>query len=708
MKVQLFSHRTSQSYRQARRDRYLIGAIALITFLTVLISSVLAMTSAASAAEVQNDGLYLRPMGQSEAPFASAPRLAQSVQLDIAAIVARGTVIQLFRNDSTDWVEGRYRFPLPDKAAVDRLTIRVNDRVVEGEIRERSSAKKEYDAAKAAGQTAALLDENRPNQFMLSLANIGPGEMISVTLEFQSTVDRDGDLFEFRMPLVTAPRYIPDMKLSALEIPQVKAEIDRQMADAARLGFPIDEQRQSNPTGLQVTLDAGAELATLESPSHDLVVTREGEKYKIGLRLEAEPADRDIVLRWRTQSNDMPGAMLFHERIGAVDYLLAMIQPPRSDQAKQLERPRDVTFVIDTSGSMEGESMKAASAALIQALAALGPKDRFDVIEFDSSFQRLFGQTEPATPARIQKAIGFVAGLKADGGTEMMPPLRSALASGHAVEGSTDQTALRQIVFLTDGLVGNEDELFQMIEANLGNARLFTVSLGSAPNGWFMRKSAQLGAGETLNIANVSEAAPKMAEFYKRIETPVAIDLDVTADPATRMEVYPDRLPDLYGARALIVPIAMENWGGDLTFTGKMAQDDMAVHLTRADLRPAKGIAKLWARTKVESIEDDIRRGAIGPEEGRLAVLDIALPHRLATAYTSFVAVDRPVRRPESEDLRQRDMPNNLPAGMVMASLAGPAGATGWQGMILIGVGLIAGSIVLLLISRRRGFGARK
>ena len=162
MKVQLFSHRTSQSYRQARRDRYLIGAIALITFLTVLISSVLAMTSAASAAEVQNDGLYLRPMGQSEAPFASAPRLAQSVQLDIAAIVARGTVIQLFRNDSTDWVEGRYRFPLPDKAAVDRLTIRVNDRVVEGEIRERSSAKKEYDAAKAAGQTAALLDENRP------------------------------------------------------------------------------------------------------------------------------------------------------------------------------------------------------------------------------------------------------------------------------------------------------------------------------------------------------------------------------------------------------------------------------------------------------------------------------------------------------------------------------------------------------------------
>ena len=152
----------------------------------------------------------------------------------------------------------------------------------------------------------------------------------------------------------------------------------------------------------------------------------------------------------------------------------------------------------------------------------------------------------------------------------------------------------------------------------------------------------------------------------------------------------------------------MENWGGDLTFTGKMAQDDMAVHLTRADLRPAKGIAKLWARTKVESIEDDIRRSAIGPEEGRLAVLDIALPHRLATAYTSFVAVDRPVRRPESEDLRQRDMPNNLPAGMVMASLAGPAGATGWQGMILIGVGLIAGSIVLLLISRRRGFGARK
>ncbi|MDF1750253.1 MAG: marine proteobacterial sortase target protein [Alphaproteobacteria bacterium] len=708
MKVQVFSHRTSHSYRQARRDRILIGAIALIVFLTVLISSVLAMASVAQAAEAQNDGLYLRPMGQTEATFTQAPRLAQSIQLDIAAVVARGTVIQLFRNDSQNWVEGRYRFPLPDKAAVDRLTIRVNDRVVEGEVRERSTAKKEYEAAKEAGQTAALLDENRPNQFMLSLANIGPNEMVSVTLEFQTTVSRDGDLFEFRMPLVTAPRYLPDMKLSATEHPQIQAEIDRQMADAARLGFPIDASRQSNPTGLQVTLDAGAELATLESPSHDLVVSREGEKYRIGLRLEAEPADRDIVLRWRTVRDEMPGAMLFHERVGKVDYMLAMVQPPRSDQAKRLERPRDVTFVIDTSGSMEGDSMKAASAALIEALGALGPRDRFDVIEFNSSYRRLFGQSEPATPARLQKAIGFVAGLKADGGTEMMPPLRSALSSGDRNQNSSVDAPLRQIVFLTDGLVGNEDELFQMIEANLGNARLFTVSLGSAPNGWFMRKSAQLGAGETLNIANVSEAAPKMAEFYKRIETPVAIDLALKADPNTQMELYPERLPDLYGARALIVPVAMENWDGELTLTGKMANKDMSVHLTRADLHPAKGIAKLWAKTKVETIEDDIRRGAVDLEIGRLAILDLAIPHRLATAYTSFVAVDRPVRRSQEETLHQHDMPNNLPAGMVMASIAGPAGATGWQSMVLIGLGLIVTSFGLLLFSRRLGAGGRK
>ncbi len=684
----------------------MVRGISLLCLMVLGFTAFLALAAGANAAQVpQSDGLYLRPMGQEvEAPYSAAPRLAQTMQLDIAGIIVRGKVTQLFKNDGETWVEGSYRFPLPDGAAVDTLRIRVDDRLIEGEIREREEARAAYEEAREAGQTAALLDEDSPNRFMISLANIGPGETISVALEFQSTVARQGDAFEFRMPLVVAPRYLPDIALSAQDHPAIQSEIRRHIENAARLGFPVDLSRGSNQTALGVTLDAGMELAMLESPSHDLVVSREGNQYRIGLRLESEPADRDIILRWQGVRKEVPGAMLFHERIGDVDYLLAMIQPPDTATARTLDRPRDVTFIVDTSGSMEGESIQAARVALIEALAGLTSDDRFEVIEFNQDYRRLFGSSQPATATRVETAVRFVAGLRADGGTEMAAPLRAAL-SNPGVESGAEEGAVRQIVFLTDGHIGNEDELFRMIEANLGNARLFTVSLGSAPNGWFMRKSAELGAGETLSIADVSEAGLRMAEFYVRIENPVVVDLALSADPGSRMDVQPSRLPDLYGARALIVPLAIENWGGSLTLTGEMSGDPLSITLTRDDLHPASGVAKLWAEGKVEAIQDDIRRGVIDPDAGRLAVLDVAIPHRLATAYTSFVAVDRPIRRPDGSVLDHHDMPNNMPAGMVMASLAGPAGSLGWQGMILTGLAFITGSLGLLLVGRRLGGG---
>lgn len=701
MQVQTFNY-PSQANRQASRDRILVRAVSVLCFAVVLAAAYLAMSGSARADIVfQNDGLFLRPMTENteQSEYRAAPRLAQTIRLDIAGVVARGSVTQLFRNDSTSWVEGHYKFPLPSDAAVDQLRIRVDDRIVEGMIQEREQAQRTYEQAREAGQTAALLSEERPNLFTISLANIGPGEVIAVDLEFQAKVRREGDAFEFRMPLVTAPRYMPDLELSSIDHPALRATIARQLEDAAQLGFPIDLSRQSNRTALEVSLDAGAEIASLESPTHDLVVSREEEKYRIGLRLGDVPADRDIVLRWATEREEMPGAALFHESRDGTDYLLAMISPPDAKISEKLDRPRDITFLIDTSGSMGGESMRAAKSALAEAVLALRPEDRFDIIEFDDRYSRLFGGTRAANRDAVGDALRFVAGLEADGGTEMTNPLRAAM-NDRIVPGY-----LRQVVFLTDGQVGNEDALFRMIDADLGKARLFTVGLGSAPNGWFMRKAAELGRGQTVSIPNDDDAAERMAEFYRGIEQPVVVDIAMTPGKGSA-EAYPRRLPDLYGAKSLMIPIAVEGWDGTLTVAGDTSNGPWRINLDRSDLRPAVGVAKLWAEAKVEAIQDAVRVGEMDAESGRRAVLDVAIPHRLATRYTSFVAVDATPRRPDGEALREGVVPNNLPDGMTMGSLTGPAGATGWEADARIGLILIAGSLFLLLLSRRMA-GAR-
>jgi Ca-activated chloride channel family protein len=692
MEVHLFS------YRSARRDRRKVRAMVLLCVLAIVGSAYIALSESARAAPAgAHDGLFVRSMDATDAAYRAAPRLAQTIRLDIAGIVARGSVTQLFRNDSTHWVEARYRFPLPDDAAVDVLRVRVGDRIVEGVIQEREEARATYEAAREAGQTTALLDEDRPNLFTVSLANIGPGEVIAVELEYQSKVRREGDGFVYRMPLVVAPRYLPEVELSAIDHPALRAAIAKQLEDAARLGFPIDLSRRSNATALEIALDPGAPIASLESPSHELVVSRQEERYRIGLRLGSEPADRDMILRWRTERGAMPGATLFHERVGDTDYLLAMVQPPEDAAALSLDRPRDVTFVIDVSGSMHGPALDAARAALAEALSGLDPEDSFDVIAFSDRFFRLFGGSRAANDRNVQAALRFVNGLDSEGGTEMARPLRAALTD------IPQPGALRQIVFLTDGLVGNEDELFRAIEANLGAARLFTVSLGSAPNGWFLRKASELGAGDTLKIADVGEARARMAAFYADIETPVAVDLDLRAGRGAVPETYPARLPDLYGARALIVPLAIRDWDGALTLSGELGGAPWSIELERRNARPAKGIAKLWAEGKVEAILDNMRRGALDEETGRLAVLDVALTHALATRYTSFVAVDREIRRPEGARLREGEVSNNLPAGMsafAVGGLAGPAGAAGWEWSLIVGVVLVGGGLALVGLTR--------
>ncbi len=669
----------------------------------------------------------LEKEGDAVPAWTEAPLVATAIEMDVSGFVIRGSVRQIFKNPTNAWVEGVYKFPLPDDAAVDDLKLEVAGRVVEGVIQERAEAKRTYETAVAAGQAASLLEQERPNLFTVSVANIPPGEAVEVTLGYQAKARRDGDAFELTMPLVAAPRYLPPQPLAGAEHPALRAIEDRIAKDRDAITFPVSPRRR-NAAAFDIHLNAGAPLASLDSPTHDLTVVQEKEgEFRIGLRQGVVPADRDFVLRWQTERGTAPGAALFRESMGGADYLLFMMLPPNAETTDDMVTPRDVTFVIDTSSSMHGDAMTAAKDALAHALEQLEPQDRFDIVAFNHEFRRLFPDGHDVTPRSLDAAMRFTAELQADGGTEMAPALASAL-SGDATEG-----AVRQVVFLTDGLVGNEDQLFGLIEHRLGNARLFTVGLGPAPNGWFMRKSAELGRGRNIQIADYGKAAETLATFYDGISKPVATDL-VVGSEAGILESYPRDLPDLYGDEPVIAVMRLDDPDGapvdNFALMGTSEGEMWTRHVQLDAATPGTGIAKLWARAKVDSLIDEMRRGLLSEAEARDAILEVALTHGITTRYTSLVAVDKTPIRPVEEEMVSTDIPADRPAGWTdanhaglnapasapapqraatpqvqlqqasMVRIGGPAGAIGWEttlqlGLIALGCGVLVFVIAL-------------
>jgi Ca-activated chloride channel family protein len=349
-----------------------------------------------------------------------------------------------------------------------------------------------------------------------------------------------------------------------------------------------------------------------------------------------------------------------------------MLAPPLTEALDP--QPREVVFVIDTSGSMSGTSMKQAKAALKLGLQFLGPDDRFNLIRFSSDSERLFRESEPVYPAFMLEAEEFIEDLSADGGTVMAPALSMALNLPR------QDGLLRQIVFVTDGSIGNEQELLLQIGEELRDSRLFTVSIGSAPNAWFMRKSAEIGRGSHTHIGHVDEVAERITSLWSRIENPAV--QNVCVDWGMDAEFYPEVIPDLYAGEPLWVRARLPREPREVTVCGEL---DGRYWELESRLLPAAGsddLATLWARSKIEALEDSRIFGA-DPEAIREEAIGLALQYSLLTRYTSLVAVDKTPRRGQGDALASENIPSLLPAGNTMAS--GFTGtATGWKTQLLL------------------------
>jgi len=664
---------------------------SLVLALAVFIISVEA--NAATASDPAQGTLLLR---DDSGERSAAPLLGTDVHMDITGMVARVQVTQRFANPTAQWREGVYVFPLPEKAAVDHLTMRVGERVIEGQIKERTEARRTYEAAKAEGRKTTLLEQERPNMFTTSVANIGPGEEIVVALEYEETLRYGDGAFHLRFPLAITPRYIPGTATEAKAMGIGWSQVTAEVPDADRITPPFVPARDG-PVSITIDMNAGFPLANVASSYHAVdVEERPGNRYRIVLSDGHVPAARDFELVWTPDVGSAPGAALFTETLGGKTYALLMTLPPMLADAGTPRAPREITYIVDTSGSMEGVSIAQARDALAMALDRLQAGDRFNVIEFNSTSTSLFTAPMPFDAATHAQAKRFVARLRARGGTEMLPAVAAALA------GAPESSLMRQVVFLTDGAVGNEDAILRLLHDKLGDRRLFTIGIGPSPNTFFLAKAAQFGRGTFTFIGDVREVRQKMTDLFRKLESPALTD--ITVDWPGGTDAWPRRVPDLYAGDPVVVTAQFPagTLQGNVLISGTRAGQPWQAVLPMQDGATEAGVAVLWARAKIDALMDARRRGPPESEpEIRNAVLDVALTHHLVSKYTSLVAVDVTPTRPAGIDTLKSAVPGNVPEGLTgfdqLPRTATPAALSLVMGTLL----LLAAALAECL--RRRG-----
>lgn len=616
--------------RHARRVPISAGCRLLIA--TCVVSCV-GLLAAQVPPETPPPGVDLDSVGAGEllrrsaAGWVPLPVVDVDVDLQVNGLIVHGKVEQSFDNPTGEVVEALYVFPLPDRAAVHRMEMQVGDRRIVSVIREKAEARKVYERAKSAGRKAALLDQRRPNLFTTAAANINPGETVTVVLEYFEELEYVDGVFRLAFPLTYTPRFEPPQNAGAAP-------------DAAPAPPFVHTDHPSAPRATIVArINTGTAVDDVVSVSHRIDVERKANRLIVRPEGRSVPADRDFRLAWRPRLGAAPQAALFVEQREQERFGLLLLWPPLPESETGQGMPTETLFVIDVSGSMEGSSIRQARQALIAALNRLRPEDRFNIVKFNDTHSAFAGEFRQAVPENLDAARSWVGGLQAGGGTMIYPALMRALA----LAGESRSAHSQRIIFLTDGAVGNEQEVLRAIHERLGDVRLHALGIGSAPNAYLMRKIAAEGHGICEFIADAGQAGNRIDDFFSRLERPVLTDLELEWTGLEVDDVYPRELPDLHAGQPLLISMRLAEGarGGSVRLVGHSRLGPLETTASLSNLEwGGRGIAARWARTKIGSIMDGLHAG-VDPAVVRADVIDLALEHHLVTRYTSLVAVEQ-------------------------------------------------------------------
>jgi Ca-activated chloride channel family protein len=576
----------------------------------------------------------------------------------ISGALARVKLRHAFDNPFARPIEAIYVFPLPEDAAVHAMTVRVGDQVARGTIRRREDAARLYARARASGQLAALLEEERPNVFTQAIVNILPRTRVVVDLEYDVELAYEDGQYSFVFPMVVAPRFVPGTPDGRPLTGHGTSPNTDRVPDASRVTPPIaPEKRSGRNVSLELFLDPGGRARDIYSPSHPIATAAAAEHgpgvVRIALAERDELPNRDFVLRYRL-AGDRPALSALSHRDQRGGFFTLRFEPPRRPRAGDVIA-RDLIFVVDTSATMRGEPLQLVREAMDHALSRLAPGDHFQIIRFADAAGALGETPVPPTPENLSRARRFLSSLAGDGGSEIAAAVRAALAA------PADRDRLRIVCLITDGAVANEAEILAEIAARpAGDTRLFALGVGSSPNRYLLERMAELGRGDVHYV--LPDEPPRVAveRFYQRIRAPLLTDLRIDWGGLAVTEISPRRLPDLFAGQPLSIVGRFSRSGtGTARISGRLGGREVVY---RVPLRLESGgpgsetIARRWARARIRDLE---RRRAAGRDE----VTRLGLEYQLATPFTSLIAaVDQAGVAPGS--LQLVVVPVDLPAGV--------------------------------------------
>jgi len=631
----------------------------------------------------------LQAIGPENKPLGDCPLEHTDVQVDISGFVARVRVTQKFANPFKDKIEAVYTFPLGADAAVTDMTMKVGKRIIRGQIKPREEARQIYEQAKAAGHVASLLDQERPNIFTQSVANIEPGKRIEIVITYTDILTYEEGTYQFVFPMVVGPRYIPGSPTGKKGTG--RAPDTTEVPDASRITPPVapEGQRAGHDIAVRVTLDAGMQIKSIESKQHKIGINWRNAQHtfaKVELTKERVIPNKDFVLEYATADDDIGDTMLMHtsKRGG---YFALILEPPKKVKPQQI-RPRELVFVIDSSGSMRGFPIDTAKNVMSRCVRNLRPNDTFNMITFAGRTSRLWNKAMPNTAENRTKALEFLKSLRGAGGTEMMKAINACLG------GQRDPMRTRIVCFMTDAYVGNDMAIIDAVRKNVSRAHVFSFGIGRSVNRYLLDNMARAGRGDVEYVLG-PKGAPKAAErFYDRIDAPVLGDITVDWGPLAKhvdaMEVYPRHVPDLFSVKPLILKGRFKpgqtDVSGTITIRGTTGAGkfERKVKVTLPARQSANDvIAAQWARAKVAHLMDQhLAAAQVGkPDPGiKERIVGLGVGYRLLTQYTSFVAVEEKVVTIGGQP-RTVAVPVEMPEGVSHEGVFGPGkGQGGWGG----------------------------
>ncbi|MEX2302244.1 MAG: VIT and VWA domain-containing protein [Bryobacterales bacterium] len=615
------------------------------------------------------------------APAGLCPLKHTEVKASISGFLARVTVTQEFENPYADKIEAVYTFPLPQNSAVDDMTILVGDRTIRGKIKEREEARQIYEAARNAGYVAALLDQERPNIFTQSVANIEPGKKVTVTLSYVETLKYEDGSYEFSFPMVVGPRYIPGNatgKSGGGWAPDTD-----QVPDASRITPPVTPEgtRAGHDISITVSVDAGVPIQGLDAKLHDVITERPSQsRAEVRLAKKSVIPNKDFVLNYEVAGRKIEDTVLTHYN-GKNGFFAMILQPPERVTSEDVT-PKELVFVLDTSGSMGGFPIEKAKETMNLAIEGLYPRDTFNLITFAGDTHVLFPAPVSATPENLRKAQEFLASRRGGGGTEMMKAIRMAL------DPSDSQEHVRIVCFMTDGYIGNDMAIIDEIQKH-PNARIFSFGIGNSVNRFLLDKMAEHGRGEAEYVTLQDNGSAAARRFHERVRNPLLTDISIDWARLPVSEVYPKRIPDLFSAKPVILTGRYASAGpGEIVLRGKMSGRDfesrIAVNFSSSG-RDHEVLSKLWARTRIDDLTASdyagIQQGSPKPEV-KQEITRLGIDYRLMTQFTSFVAVEEQFVT-EGGKPRRVEVPVEMPEGVSYEGVFGQAneqrGAPGRQ-----------------------------